>query len=154
MPPTTILTVSDLSKTFGSETIFGGVTFQVAEREHIALVGANGTGKSTILRIVAGAEYASSGGITKAGGLRITYLPQEARFSSDRTVREEARSAFAPTLAAGERMREIEHAMADAGEAEFDALLVEYDRLHNHFDAASGYDVEHRTDEVLMGLGF
>ena len=154
MPPTTILTVNDLGKTFGSETIFGGVTFQVAEREHVALVGANGAGKSTILRIVAGAEHPSSGTLTKASGLRITYLPQEARFTSDRTLREEARSAFAPTLAAGERMREIEHAMAGVSEAELEALLAEYDHLHTRFEAAGGYDIEHRTDEVLMGLGF
>jgi ATP-binding cassette subfamily F protein 3 len=154
MPPTTILTVSDLAKTYVSETIFAGVSFQLAEREHVALVGANGAGKSTVLRIIAGAEHAGAGGIVKAGGLRITYLPQEARFTSSRTVREEARSSFAPVLAAAERMREIEHAMAEAGEEELEALLAEYDRLQTRFEAAGGYEVEHRTDEVLMGLGF
>jgi ATP-binding cassette, subfamily F, member 3 len=154
MPPIPILTVNDLGKTFGSETIFGGITFQLAEREHVALVGANGAGKSTILQIIAGAERASTGSVVALGGLRITYLPQEARFTSDHTVREEARSAFAPVLAAAARMREIEHAMAEAGDVELEALLEEYERLQTRFEAAGGYDVEHRTDEVLMGLGF
>src|SRR5688500_1379808 len=154
MPATPILTVSDLGKTFGSETIFGGITFQLAEREHVALVGANGTGKSTILKIVAGAERPNAGSVVSIGGLRITYLPQEARVTSDHTVREEARSAFAPVLAAAARMREIEHAMAEAGDVELETLLEEYERLQTSFEAAGGYDVEHRTDEVLMGLGF
>src|SRR5690606_23509864 len=68
-------------------------------------------------------------------------------------VREEARLAFEPVLKMAERMREIEHRMSDEN-ADLDALLAEYDRLQNRFETAGGYDVEHRTDEVLMGLGF
>src|SRR6266542_3802643 len=114
MPPTTILTVTDLAKTYVTDEIFSGVTFQISEREHVALVGVNGAGKSTVLRIIAGLEHPSAGGIVTAAGLRLTYLPQEARFTSERTVREEARMAFAPILAAAGRMREIEEAMAAA----------------------------------------
>jgi len=154
MPSPTILTVTDLSKSFGSEEIFQGVSFQLAEREHAALVGVNGAGKSTLLQIIAGTDTANSGTVALATGARVTYLPQEARFESDRTVREEARLAFAKALAAGDRMREIERLMAAADGATLDALLVEYDRLHARFETAGGYDVEHRTDEVLQGLGF
>src|SRR3954462_595807 len=107
MTPSTILTVTDLAKTYVSEEIFKDVSFQIAEREHVALVGVNGAGKSTVLRIIAAIEHPNAGGIVRASGLRVTYLPQEARFFSDRTLREEARLAFAPVLAAGERMREI-----------------------------------------------
>jgi ATP-binding cassette subfamily F protein 3 len=153
MAATTLLTVSNLAKTFITEEIFSGVTFQVAEREHVALVGVNGAGKSTVLRIIAGIEHANSGEIIQAAGLRITYLPQEANFTSDNTLREEARSAFAHVLEMADRMRQIEHDMADAGD-ELDALLVEYDHLQTRFHSAHGYDVEHRTDEVLFGLGF
>jgi ATP-binding cassette, subfamily F, member 3 len=153
MPPTTILTATDLAKSFGSEHVFSGVTFQLQEREHVALVGVNGAGKSTLLRIVAGSEHPNAGSLVRAAGLRVTYLPQEARFTSDRTVREETRLAFAPVLAAAARMRELEARMGDAGAA-LEELLAEYDRLQTRFEAARGYDVEHRTDEVLMGLGF
>ncbi len=149
-----ILSVSNLKKVFGAAEIFRGITFQLVEREHVALVGVNGAGKSTILRIIAGVEDSNGGEVSSLGGLRITYLPQEARFTSDRTVREEAREAFAPVLAMGERMREIEHSLSTADGADLDSLLEEYDRLQHRFDAAGGYDVEHRTDEVLSGLGF
>lgn len=153
MPASTILTVANLEKTFITDLIFSGVTFQIAEREHVALVGVNGAGKSTVLRIIAGIEHANAGEIIQASGLRVTYLPQEASFTSSNSLRDETRSTFAHVIAAGERMREIEHAMGDAGD-ELDDLLVEYDDLQRQFDVARGYDIEHRTDEVLFGLGF
>ncbi|MDQ3442941.1 MAG: ABC-F family ATP-binding cassette domain-containing protein [Chloroflexota bacterium] len=153
MAATTILTVSNLAKTFITEEIFSGVTFQIAEREHVALVGVNGAGKSTVLRIIDGIEHANGGEIVQASGLRITYLPQEAYFTSSNTLREEARSAFAHVIRIAERMRQIEHDMAAAGD-ELDALLIEYDELQTKFDLTRGYDIEHRTDEVLFGLGF
>ena len=153
MAATTILSVFGLTKSFITEEIFSDVTFQLAEREHVALVGVNGAGKSTVLRIIAGLEYANSGGVVPAQGTRITYLPQEAQFTSANTLREEARLAFASVLEMGERMREIEAALGDAGD-DLDDLLVEYDRLQTRFETGRGYDVEHRTDEVLHGLGF
>ncbi|HET8523604.1 MAG TPA: ABC-F family ATP-binding cassette domain-containing protein [Thermomicrobiales bacterium] len=154
MASPTLLTVNSLAKMYGSETILRDVSFQVADREHVALVGINGAGKSTILRILAGIEDPTSGSLILASGLRVTYLPQEAKFDSDRTVREEARMAFAPVLATGERMGEIEQLMTSADDEQLEALLEEYARLQTRFEAAGGYDVEHRTDEVLSGLGF
>ena len=154
MAPTTLLTVNDLAKTYVTDEIFRNVTFQINEREHVALVGINGAGKSTILRVIAGIEHPSAGSVTFATGLRVTYLPQEARFDSPRTVREEALTAFESVIAESERMREIEHQMSTAADAELEALLEEYDRLQHRFEAAGGYDFEHRTDEVLSGLGF
>jgi len=153
MAATTILTVSNLAKSFITEEIFSGVTFQIAEREHIALVGVNGAGKSTILRIIDGLEHPTDGEIVQAAGLRVTYLAQESTFSSSNSLREETRSAFAHVIEIADRMRQIEHDMAGAGDG-LDALLVEYDQLQTRFDSAHGYDVEHRTDEVLFGLGF
>ena len=149
-----ILTVTDLGKSFGPEEIFAGVSFQLAEREHAALVGVNGAGKSTVLRIVAGTEEPSSGVVARATGARIAYLPQEARFDSERTVREEARLGFAEALSAGDRLRELEQAMSSPNVTDLDSVLAEYDRIQARFEAAGGYDVEHRTDQVLHGLGF
>jgi len=149
----TILTVSNLAKTYITDEIFSGVTFQIQEREHVALVGVNGAGKSTVLRIIAGVEHANGGEIIRANGLRVTYLSQEARFTSNGTVLDEAREAFAPVLAAAERMREIEREMETAGD-ELDALLEEYDLLQTRFESGGGYDIEHRTEAVLNGLGF
>ena len=149
-----VLTVSNVSKSFGVEKIFSDVSFLVSEKEHVALVGVNGAGKSTLLRIIAGVEEQTSGDVALAPGTRLTYLAQESKFSSDRTVRDEARLGFEAALNAADRMREIEQRMAEATGAELDSLLHEYDRLQATFESAGGYDIEHRTDEVLMGLGF
>jgi ATP-binding cassette, subfamily F, member 3 len=154
MPASTILTVTDLAKSFGPDEIFRDVAFQVADREHVALVGVNGAGKSTVLRIVAGMDSPSRGEILIARGARVTYVAQESRFDSDRTVREEARLAFESALAAASRMRDIEHLMQTADGDDLDQLFAEYERLSLHFETAGGYDVEHRTEEVLAGLGF
>ena len=78
--PVTILSVHDLTKNYGSEQIFSGVTFQVEERQRVALVGVNGAGKSTLLRVLAGKEEPDAGTITTLSGLRITYQAQEATF--------------------------------------------------------------------------
>ena len=154
MPQPTILTATDLARSFGPDEIFRDVSFQVSDREHVALVGVNGAGKSTILRIVAGLDTPSRGEVAIATGARIAFLTQEPRFDSDRSVGEEARLAFAEALAALDRMRELELAMQAADGAKLDALFQEYERLSIHFEVAGGYDVEHRTAEVLTGLGF
>ena len=88
MAASTILTVSNLAKTFITEEIFSGVTFQVAEREHVALVGVNGAGNSTVLRIIAGIEHSNGGEIVQASGLRVTYLAQETSFTSENSLRD------------------------------------------------------------------
>ena len=154
MPQSTLLTVVDLAKTFGPDEIFRDVSFQIADREHVALVGVNGAGKSTLLRIIAGSDRASQGEIVIAHGARIAVLAQEPRFDSDRTVRQEAQLAFDEALSALARMRALEAAMQSASGDALDDLFQEYERLSLHFEVAGGFDVEHRTDEVLMGLGF
>ena len=154
MPPSTLLTVVDLAKTFGPDEIFRDVSFQIADREHAALVGVNGAGKSTLLRIIAGSDTASQGEVAIARGARVSVLAQEPRFDSDRTVREEAQLAFDDALSALARMRALEAAMQTASGDAMEELFQEYERLSLHFEVAGGFDVEHRTDEVLMGLGF
>src|SRR5699024_10254634 len=138
---------------YGVEEIFSNINFQILERQHVALVGVNGAGKSTLLRIIAGLEHPNGGEVARVAGLRVTYLPQEAHFTSDNTLREEARLAFAPILETQDRMREIEQQMAEP-DVDLDALMPEYERLSLRFEAAGGYDVEHRNVEVLQGLGF
>lgn len=154
MPPATVLTATDLSKSFGPDEIFRGVSFQIADREHVALVGINGAGKSTLLRIIAGTDHANSGEVAIARGARMAVLEQDPRFDIDRSVRDEARLAFEDALAAQARMRELELAMQSAGDEELDDYFAEYERLSLHFEVAGGYDIEHRTDDVLTGLGF
>ena len=153
--PATILTINDLEKRYISDLIFSGVTFQVNEGEHIGIVGPNGVGKSTLLKIIAGIEHLSGGIMAPMRGLRITYLAQEARFDSDRNVREEAMDAFAPLHILRARMTEIELALSEASDdATLERLMTEYDAASVAFETGGGYDIEHRTEAVLHGLGF
>jgi ATP-binding cassette subfamily F protein 3 len=154
MAAVTILTATDLAKSFGPDQIFHDVSFQIADREHVALVGVNGAGKSTLLHILAGIEAPSTGEVAIARGARVTFLPQEARFESHRTIRAEAQLAFAEALQAAERMRLLEQEMQSVSGRELDELFQEYERLSLHFEVSGGYAVEHRTEEVLSGLGF
>ena len=152
--PSTILSVNELSKSFGSELIFSGVSFQVPERQRIALVGVNGAGKSTLLRIVAGLEDPSAGTVAFLPGLRVTYQAQEARFSPGQTVRDAALDAFRETREIGDELGVLAHRMGEVDGAELDVLMERYGALSARFEAAGGYDIEHRTDQVLDGLGF
>jgi ATP-binding cassette subfamily F protein 3 len=153
--PATILTVNDLEKRYISDLIFSDVSFQVGEAEHVGIVGPNGVGKSTLLKIIAGIEPPSGGSVAPMRGLRITYLAQEARFTSDRDVLEETQDAFAPLHALRERMTEIEHALGEeTDDTALERLMTEYDAASVAFETGGGYDIEHRTEAVLHGLGF
>ena len=151
---TTILTATQLSQRFITDVIFSDVTFQINEREHIALVGSNGAGKSTLLKILAGIQIPSDGTITTQTGLRLAYQAQEARFDSDRSLYEEALDAFQAVRATGQRMAAIEQEMAGADESALEVLFEEYGRLSAEFESHHGYDMEHLTAQVLSGLGF
>ena len=150
----TILTVSQVTQRFITDTIFSKVTFQVNEREHIALVGNNGAGKSTLLKIVAGMIDPTEGTITTQNELRIAYQAQEARFDGDRTLYGEALEAFETVKAIGARMQQVEQDMANVDGDELEMLFEEYSRLSTEFESHHGYDMEHRTEQVLSGLGF
>lgn len=152
--PATILSVNDLGKSYATNLIFNAVTFQVMEREHLALVGVNGTGKSTLLRILAGMEQPDTGSVIPRSGLRISYQAQEARFTSHHTLREAALDAFAHTRQLGATLATLEQEMGQASGPTLDTLLERYADLSAQFEAAGGYDIEHRTDQVLAGLGF
>lgn len=151
---TTILTASQLTQQFITEVIFSKVTFQINEREHVALVGSNGAGKSTLLKIIAGIQQPTSGTVTTLTGLNVAYQAQEATFTGDRTVFEESLEAFSHVRGIGHRMAEIEQEMSDAEGDALEALFAEYSRLSTEFESRHGYEMEHRTAQVLSGLGF
>jgi ATP-binding cassette subfamily F protein 3 len=146
---TTILTASQLTQQFITEVIFSKVTFQINEREHVALVGSNGAGKSTLLKIIAGIQQPTSGTVTTLTGLNVAYQAQEATFTGDRTVFEESLEAFSHVRGIGHRMAEIEQEMSDAEGDALEALFAEYSRLSTEFESRHGYEMEHRTAQVI-----
>jgi ATP-binding cassette subfamily F protein 3 len=154
MADMTILTVNNLMRRFITDIVFSGVSFQINEREHVALVGTNGSGKSTLLKIIAGLDQPSEGEVVYQAGLRVAYQAQEATFTEQRTLYEEALEAFAAVRATGERMAALEQEMAAVDGEALDRLFEEYAHLSNEFETHGGYEIEHRTKSVLSGLGF
>jgi ATP-binding cassette subfamily F protein 3 len=151
-----VLTVTGLSKHFGAQDILDGVSLQIAHGERTALVGPNGVGKTTLLRILAGLELMSSGQIHRAKGLRVGYLPQEATLSGgSQTLWELAQGTFADLHRQAAELRRLEQAMGAATDSDQrDQLLARYGQAQDAFEAAGGYSYEHRIRQVLGGLSF
>jgi ATP-binding cassette, subfamily F, member 3 len=149
-----ILNVNALTKYYGAELIFRDITFQVAKGDKLALVGVNGAGKSTLLKIVAGVEDATSGGIHMARGRTVAYLAQEAQFSGDRTLLDEMHTVLEHLTRLQAEITELGHALADTGAPDWEERMERYGELTHRFEHAGGYEIEHRIDRTLHGLGF
>ncbi len=147
-----ILTASDLSKSFGAQDVFSALSFEVNHGDKIALVGPNGVGKTTLLRILCGLETPSAGSVSTAKNLRIGYLPQEASFSSQQTLYNEMLQVFAHLQAQRELIRRMEEEMGRIEAAP--ELLARYGKAVERFEAAGGYEYESRIQRILGGLGF
>jgi ATP-binding cassette subfamily F protein 3 len=150
-----LLTVRDLSRQFDVDPVFRDVTFDVRAGEKIGLVGPNGTGKTTLLKILAGHDEPDTGQIETHSGSTRALLEQDARFDPGRTLIEEAKSGLAhlyelqhQALAMAEQMAQVRD------EKELDRLHKRYDDLQHELEKHDAYHIDHRVDEVLSGLGF
>jgi ATP-binding cassette subfamily F protein 3 len=147
-----LLAASKLGKQYGARFLFRDAEFTLAEGVRVGLIGANGTGKTSLFRIILGDDD-HEGTIAKKRGLRIAALEQDPKFPEDCTVREAVVSAD-PELAALEReIRDIHHKLEHAGD-ETDKLLARLGVVETDFEARGGYEVEHRADKILEGIGF
>jgi ATP-binding cassette subfamily F protein 3 len=147
-----LLTVHNLSKSFGAFDLFSDLTFSIPHKARIGLVGPNGIGKTTLLKIILGDDEASSGKISKARGIQIGYLPQEAVLVSDRTLWEECMTVFSDLIEKQHELTRLEGLMTrDAANTE---LIETYGHLQAEFDALGGYTFELQTRMTLTGLGF
>src|SRR5512146_3252910 len=150
-----LLTADRLSKSFGPNDIFKDVSFSIPQRARIGLVGPNGVGKTTLLRILMGLEEPSAGAVQLAKGTRLGYLPQNATLDSDRTLWQECLGLFNDLIAMQERLNQLEHAMgAEQSEDGLEAALGTYGRLQAEFERLGGYTFETRIRQTLTGLGF
>jgi len=147
-----LITAIDLGKSYGPNDIFSHVSLSVPHRARIGLVGPNGVGKTTLLRILIGLEEPSSGEVQKARNLSVGYLPQEAGLDARGTLWQECLGAFIEVLAHQVEMARLEAAMSEPQQAE--AALEAYGRLQQEFDRLGGYTYEARIHQTLSGLGF
>ena len=134
------------------------VTWEVKPGDRIGLVGVNGAGKSTQMKIIAGMEEPTSGLVVRQGDPRIAYLQQEFDVDLERTVREELFQAFGEAAEVLTRQRRVEDEMgsekAAADPEHLDELIHELGRLHSRFEALHGYELEARIDKLLPTIGF
>ena len=150
-----LLSVDGVTKHFGPQPVLDGVSFDVRPGEKIGLVGPNGTGKTTLLRILAGLEQSDKGSVVLHASARLGYLEQQPDFHSGRTLWEEAISALEPLLALAKESEEVAHALSTAADqAEHKRLATRFDRLQHELERHDVYNLDRKVERVLDGLGF
>ena len=153
-----MLRLERVSKIYPTGEVLRDVTWEVKPGDRIGLVGVNGAGKSTQLRLIAGQEEPSSGQVVRQGDPRIAYLQQEFDVDLDRTVRQELFQAFGEAADVLNRQQKVEEEMAGEQASNdpdhLDALIQELGQLQNRFESLHGYELEARIDKLLPTIGF
>jgi ATP-binding cassette subfamily F protein 3 len=151
-----MIQLSGAGKRFGHKLLFENVDWLITARDRIGLVGANGTGKSTLMKILSGIDTLDYGALTVAKGTSAGYLPQDGLTLSGRTVFAESMSVFDDLRAMEKELESLTHSMAelDHTSVEFDAVADRYHVLEHEFRTRDGYSIEAEVGRVLMGLGF
>ena len=149
-----ILACHNIEKAFGEREIVRDGSFHIEDREKAALVGVNGAGKSTILKMIIGEEPLDGGDVILAKGKTLGYLAQRQDLKSGNTIYEEVKSAKADIFAMEAQIRSIEHELMHLEGEELQSRLETYNRLQSEFDARNGYACESEITGVLKGLGF
>lgn len=143
-------------KRFGPKLLFEDLDWLITPKARLGLVGANGTGKSTLLKVLAGLEPLDDGSITYAKGISAGYLPQDGLSLSGRTVLAECLSVFEDLYDIERELETLTHRMAELepDSSQYQQVSERYERLESHFRAGGGYTLEAQAGIVLSGLGF
>ena len=152
-----MISIDGLTVEFGVKPLFKDVSFVINERDRIALVGKNGAGKSTMLKILCGLQKPTSGAVSVPNDLTIGYLPQVMKLSDDTTVKEETRKAFADKTKMEEKLKKMEQKMAERTDYESDSyaeLVERFTTEHERYMMMGGENYEAEIERTLTGLGF
>ncbi len=152
-----MLNIHNLSISFGGETLFDEITFRLGAGDRVGLIGKNGAGKSTMLKILAGEQEPDTGQIAKDKELKIGFLKQDIDFIQGRTVLEEAQQAFVEIKAIEKKIDHINHQLATRTDYESDSytqLIQDLSEITHQYEIIGGYNYQGETEKVLMGLGF
>src|SRR5437899_166700 len=151
-----MIQLSGAGKRFGHKLLFEKVDWLITNHDHIGLVGGNGTGKSTLMKVLAGIDTFDYGSLIIAKGTSAGYLPQDGLTLSGRTVFAECMSVFDDVRAMEQELETLMHGMAelDHTSAEYSAVADRYQRVEHEFRTRDGYSIESDVGRVLMGLGF
>src|SRR6201998_3835269 len=151
-----MIQLSGAGKRFGHKLLFENLDWLITNRDHIGLVGGNGTGKSTLMKVVAGMDPFDYGSLVVAKGTSAGYLPQDGLTLSGRTVFAECMSVFDDVRAMEQELESLMHSMAELDHTgpEYAAVADRYQRVEHEFRTRDGYSIEAEVGRVLMGLGF
>jgi len=151
-----MIQLTGAAKRFGPKTLFENLDWLVTPNERVGIVGGNGTGKSTLLKILAGIDSLDDGSMTVQKALTRGYLPQEGLSLSGRTVFAECMTVFDDVRALEEEQEQLTHRMSelDPSSAEYRQVSERFHQAENEFAARDGYNIESQVGSVLSGLGF
>lgn len=152
-----MISVDNLTVEFGTRPLFHDVSYVINDHDRIALVGKNGAGKSTMLKIICGLQKPTSGTIGIPNNCEIGYLPQVMKLSDDTTVLEETRKAFAGRTKMQAELKKMEQEMADRTDYESDSymqLVERFTQEHERYQLMGGDNYEADIERTLTGLGF
>ena len=149
-----ILQANKIERSFAGEVLFDNINLQVDERDRIALVGKNGDGKSTLLKILVGEEEPTTGEINKKKDISLSYLAQDSRFESENTIYDEMLHVFDDLRRTERQLRQMELEMGEKTGEELDKLMSDYDRLSENFRQAGGFTYEADIRSILNGFKF
>ena len=152
-----MISLDDITVSYGGFTLLDGVSLHIGDRERIGLVGKNGAGKSTMLKLIMELQSPTSGRITRTADQRIGYLPQIMEHHRGRTVLEEVMTVYAELDRLGRRMDEISQELAERTDYESDAyqrLIVELNEVSDQLVLARSESPEESVERTLLGLGF
>ncbi len=151
-----MIQLSEAGKRFGPRILFEDLNWLITPKERVGIVGSNGTGKSTLLKVLAGIEHLDYGNISSAKGIRAGYLPQDGINLTGRSVFAECMSVFDSLRALEQEQKDLAHRMAelDHESYEYRRIAERYHQAQDEFTARDGYNIESRVGGVLTGLGF
>jgi len=152
-----MVSVNNLSIHFGGRYLFDNVSFNINPKDRIGLIGRNGTGKSTLLKILSGLEQQENGIVSKPRDFEIGYLPQEGIIISKKNIYDETKSALKNILDIDTTIKKLIHEIenrTDYNSKEYLNLIHELDEANQHFKIAGGMNLDEEIEKILTGLGF
>jgi ATP-binding cassette, subfamily F, member 3 len=149
-----MLRLENISKIYPTGEVLRSINWEVKPGDRIGLVGVNGAGKSTQMKIIAGEIEPTTGQVVRPSGLNIAYLTQEFEVDTTRTVREEFWRAFAAANAVQEQLAEVHRALETVEPDHLESLLNKMDKLQRQYEGLDGYTLESRIERILPEMGF
>lgn len=149
-----LLQAQNITKNFGTKKLFSNVSFEVQDNSRIGLVGRNGVGKSTMLKIISDQESYNSGNIALKKDTNIGYLAQDSGLNSENKIFDEMEHVFDYLKEQEKKMHVLEEKLADPNIQDYDNILKQYDQLQNTFRQENGYGYQSEIRSVLKGFGF